>query len=215
MRTHLHYILFPLYFLCLIWSTSFTDDQPSELRYLSAQELSDFDYSVYGIKEMFEAFDIGRSLSHDALRDSNREKGVVLLAALARQIATDIEQGEIDPNGSDVRRLLKGFAEEDYYIHQPTVSRFIKLMTYLCNDDYGHVLKRYRESSFFVPSLIAAVAAFIFVILNALGRINWLYKNRFNRLVVILLIIGILVILVFKASCETNIDQYYFYGIPM
>lgn len=140
-------------------------------------------------------------------------KGDLLLFKLSDVIGEKIKSGELNPLDKKVTRLLEVYEAEKFHIYQPKIHDFIKLMHYSCVGMYGHILNRFYDSVFFYPVISLLVLFFTSVL-----TVNFYFKNRkfrllYNRILIVLVILGLIMTLSFKATCDECIQDDSFYGI--
>ena len=180
---------------------------------LSLDSLLTFNYADMTGEEILSGINQAEDLINSA--DSLKmEKGTIILAGMAYGLKTNIDSEIVDPKSRDWAEVLTRFESVGYMVHQPMIHRFIKLSTYLCNGNYAHVLKRYRENKIFFPSL----AVILFLIYGYFRTLRSRNKSKFQKRFIQVCHVGLLLLFIFwigfKFTCESNISQYSFYGIP-
>lgn len=182
---------------------------------LSLKQITEIDFSDYSIKDYENAFYASKKKLKDSLIVNYKTKGNILLSVLANNIGQDITNKKFKTTNQDLQSLLLKFEGEKYYIYRPKMSSFIKLMGYACRGNYEHIFNRYKDSIFFFPSIILAPIFLIFFVLSALKKINFRYRVLLNKLVISIISLVILLIIIFKQTCGTQLQEYSFYGIPL
>ncbi len=180
---------------------------------LSMEQVEKLPLDEASVKEMDNLFQIATRLLDDSLK-TQKHKGELLLAVMADNIGKRIDNNSINPKKEEVRSLLKKFESQQYFIYQPKINDFIKLMHYLCQGKYAYIYSRFSVSGFFIPSIVIGSIALMFLIANFLGIIKWRYRKKVNKLVLVGLALLVIIIIIFKFTCDECVQEYSFYGIP-
>lgn len=180
----------------------------------SSNDINELNFESYTIDDFSETFDVAVALINDKTHPDYPINGTNVLAALAKEFHLKVKHKQFDLDAANTELLLKKFETQAYYISRPTPGQFLKLMKYSCQGDYSHIYDRFHKSSFYVPILSALVIYLLMLIVCIFKKKNKRCA-RFIRLSVIGFVLVCTVAVVFKMSCEENIQDYSFYGITM
>ena len=169
----------------------------------------------YEVDDFTFAFDIAVGMSNIENNDSLRERGVNLLATLAKSFTKQVRVKKVNLDDEKVKVLLKRFESEKYYIERPKISRVIKLMNYLCKDDYSYVHQKLFITSAYKVFLVFLVIYLSIFFLSYSNKFNWKFKKKFRKFTLFSFAILLLVFIIFKNTCHNNIKDYSFYGISI
>ncbi|WP_296381287.1 hypothetical protein [Winogradskyella sp.] len=169
----------------------------------------------YGINELNSGFNIAVKMSKLESDSLMHQKGVNLLAVLAKVFTRKIQSKDIDFDHPKTKELQLRFENEKYFIEQPKVSRFIKLANYLCNGEYAYVHKRLIITKIYKVFLTCIIIYIIVFLLSFYNKFRWKYNNRFKRFTYVFIVIFILLFIVFKLTCHSYVKAYSFYGISV
>ncbi|MDG5491387.1 hypothetical protein [Psychroserpens sp. SPM9] len=205
--------------LCIVLWNGTADAQnivmPENLPKITSEAIDTLNFETYTVKQFSQGYDVAIVMINDTLNINNQIKGTNLLAALARELSYKIKNRIINLDDTSVELLVKKFESQDYYINRPVVSQFIKLMNYTCQGDYRHILDRFLSSRLRYPVLVFMGIYILLFVLNSFGKLKWRFKSHFNKCTYVLLITGLLVLMIFKLTCEGQIEDYSFYGFSM
>lgn len=179
------------------------------------EDINQLNFKSYTVNDFSKGFDVALELTRDDSNIQNQIKGTNVLGALAKELLLKVKYKSFDLDAENTRLLLAKFEEEGYHISRPTPTLFMKLMNYSCQGDYSHIYERFKTSKFFTYA-VGAIALYVLVLLlNVSGKFKWRFRLLFNRLSAIGLITICMMIIIFKLTCESNIQDYSFYGISM
>lgn len=187
----------------------------NDLRLASLEEIANYDFSGYTMESYALAFDTALELKNDHGHELNVARGKVFMRALAKRISNEIRLNNMDPNSRELSRLLKRFREQKYFIHQPEVSSTIKFFGYLCLGEYAHIYEIVVNHNVLWPLVIAGILFCGIVLFYFKRKAKQKHKKWFNRVLVTLLVLCVCFFVGFKATCECNVTEYAFYGIPI
>ena len=188
-------------------------DEPSQIASIQKDSLAK-SLTNFSISDFDKEFRVAKNLMSDTINIANIEKGVNLMAALAKEVSLKVSRKEFNLDSDETNALINKFNSEKFYINKPPVSRFIKLMNYTCMGHYSYVYGRFKQSSFHKPVTASVILFILCLIVNNLKSVRWKYKSLFNKLSILGLVVFTLIFLIFKLSCSANIQEYSFYGIP-
>lgn len=181
---------------------------------LSSDEINQLNFESYTVEDFSRAYDVVLELINDNDNIDNRIKGTNVLGALAKELYVKVKNKGFDLDASETEILLKKFESQSYYIDRPTPSQFLKLMKYSCQGDYSHIYERFRTSSFFKPTMAILTTYFLFLLYCIFNR-KRKKQAVFIKLSALAFALCLIVFIVFKLSCESNVQDYSFYGITM
>ena len=167
------------------------------------------------IDDLNRGFERAVGFLNDTTVADNELKGQIYLAVLADHIKKRIESEDINTRKRDVRKLLKRFEAEDYFIDQGKIPDFLKLMHYSCEGRFEYIYSRFKFSSFFYAVMIALVIGIVFGILNVSGKLRWKYRRLANKIMLVMAVLALILVLIFKFTCDQYVLSDSFYGIPM
>ena len=205
--------LFILFFVTLNGFSQNKSYTLSKLEKLSMEAIEKLPFDDASVQELDNLYKIASQLLSDSLK-TQQHKGELLLAVMADNIGERIKNNSINPKKENVRKLLKKFETQQYFIYQPKINDFIKLMHYLCQGKYSYIYSRFSVSGFFIPSLLIGGIFILLVVANFFGKIKWRYRKKFNKLILIGFAFLILLLIIFKFTCHDCVQEYSFYGIP-
>jgi len=182
---------------------------------VSPADISNADYSEYTLKDFIGAFEKALKMKTDSVNKSSIAKGNVLLSVLAKQVHNGIIEKKINPNSKITIQLLQQFREHKYYIYQPEVSKIIKFFGYICMGEYTHIYEIIITNKFTLPMAITFVVFFCFILFHLAGKVKWKYKRPINKIIIGLFVFFFIFGIRLKATCECNVSEYSFYGIPI
>ncbi|WP_298424191.1 hypothetical protein [uncultured Kordia sp.] len=177
-------------------------------------DLETVDLKKTSLSDIDIAFDKAKLLKKDTLSTNDNElRGDIIISLLANELGSRINSQTVNPRDKKVKNLLLKFEGEKYFIHQPKISDFLKLMKYSCDGNYTYIYSRFATSGFYFPTIIISALFLLFIILNFLGKIKWKYKKQFNTFLIVSIGIVILLIIIFKLTCTQYVQPDSFYGI--
>lgn len=198
---------------CTTWQLFAEQWDSSWLKAISVEELDLVTFDDTNIQFFSDMTTLALKARTDITDEAYSLKGEILLMKLADDIGANIKVKKLNPLENDVAALLEIYEAEQLYIYQPKIHDFIKLMHYSCVGMYGHILNRFYDSVFFYPVIFLLVLLFISIL-----SVNFYFKNRkfkllYNRILIVLVILGLIMTLSFKATCDECIQDDSFYGI--
>lgn len=176
--------------------------------------VGDFDFSEFTILDLDESFNRASAMVNNTANSKQSGLGHLYLAILSDYIKKQIEAGEISPKKRKVRQLLKKFESEQYFIHQPKIPNFLKLMHNACEGNFKYIYSRFKVSGLFIPVLLVLFLFVVFVVLNVLKKIPWKYTRLTNKIILIGFGLFIVLAIIFKFTCNDFVQTDSFYGIP-
>lgn len=169
----------------------------------------------YEVDDYIFAFDIVVGMSKVENNDQQRARGVNLLAVLAKNFTKQVSRKKLNLDGEKVKVLLKRFESEKYFIERPKISRFIKLMNYLCKGEYAYVHQKLIITAAYKILLFFIIVYISIFFLSYSNKFNWKFEKKFRKFTLISFAILLLVFILFKNTCHNNIKDYSFYGISV
>jgi hypothetical protein len=210
MKVKIFLSLFISFTSCFVWSQDILN---FNFREMSSQDIEKIDYKNVKIADYPSLLKKADDLIKDTLR-IQKNKGELILAITSDILKNRIDNGIINPKESEIRELLKTYESHKYFLYQPKINDFIKLMHYTCQGKYTYIYSRFSSSSFFAPVILFSLAIVIFTLLNLLGYIKWKYLKFYNKLIIFSFFLTIVLVIVFKLTCHECVQEYSFYGIP-
>jgi hypothetical protein len=211
----IYILLILLTLLNSIYSHTKDSKKIQDLFTMTAIEISEMDFTAYTLDNYFEAFAISQSILKDSKQNNNEMRSSILLSSLANQIEIDIKNKKINIHDKQLIALLSKFEKENYFVYKPKLNKFIKLMRYTCLGDYGHIYKRFKDSSYFFLITIFLLIIFLIITLSFTKKIRFKNQNTFNQIIKYTIILIIIIAIFFKLTCYSQVEEYSFYGIPM
>ena len=169
----------------------------------------------YVVEDYSYAFDIVVGMINGENNGDLRERGVNLLATLAKSFTKQVIGKKVNIDDEKVKVLLKRFESEKYYIERPKISRFIKLMNYLCKGEYAYVHQKLIITAAYKIFLFFIFVYISIFFLSYSNKFNWKFEKKFRKFTLISFAILLLVFILFKNTCHNNIKDYSFYGISV
>ncbi|WP_178987868.1 hypothetical protein [Winogradskyella schleiferi] len=211
-----------LTFLILIFKLAFGFSQNHEkqdsientLKTVSVDSLS-YVFKNYNIEDYANAVAIAVKMSNDQNNIKIKEKGVNLMATLARNFTKLVTSKYVDLDDERVVRLLERFEIEKYYIEKPKVSRFIKLMNYLCKGDYTYVHHKLIGTRAYNILWVFVFLYFSIFLFSYSNKCDWKHEKKFRKFTLFSIALLIILFILFKSTCHGNIKDYSFYGISV
>ena len=161
------------------------------------------------------AFDIAVSMSKNTISNETQIRGVNLLAVLAKNFSKLVENKKISLDNEEVNGLLLRFEREKYFIEKPKTSRFIKTMNYLCKGEYTYLHSRLLNIWAYKLVLICIAIYVVIFLLSYSSKLNFKYNRQFKRFTIFSIAALLLVFILFKKTCQNNIEDYSFYSISI
>lgn len=180
---------------------------------LTARQIDTMKWAAVSVASYNKLTDYALQLLNDSLDVANRSKGRIILAVSARHIKEAIVSKDLDPATVEMKALLKRYNNLSFFIYQPPIPEFLKLMNRACSGDYPYIIGRFRQRWYCWPVLVVGTAFLIFTIVNLFGIIKWKYR-KVSAIICCSLIIGVVAAcILFKKTCVNNVSQDSFYGI--
>ncbi len=200
----------------MLSSFAIQDSSPQVDQFFTTElrELGNFDLSSFTIEDLTQAFNRAAVIVNDSSATADPGKGHLYLAILSDHIKKEIKAGNINTKKRNVRFLLREFEAQQYFIHQPKVPNFLKLMYNACQGNFSYIYSRFKVSGFFIPVIVVFILGLAFIVLNALKKIPWKYTKLANKIVLIGLALFVILSIIFKLTCNDFVQTDSFYGIP-
>ncbi len=201
----------------LILFQLFVFGQKSDLNGLDLNSLITINknYEYYSIDDYSKAFDSAIVLKSDKINFKNNIIGNVTLSALAKSIIDGIDNNRINVNSKETISLLSKFRAHKYFIYQPEVNKTIKFFGYMCLGEYAHLYSIIgNNKSLLVITIICGLVLAV-ILLHVFGKIQWRFKKFLNKIILVLFVLSIVLFIGFKSTCDCNVSEYSFYGIPV
>jgi hypothetical protein len=188
-------------------------DLASTLESLSIRQIDTMKFGPVSAASYSQATDYAMQLLKDSSNPDRMSKGSIILAVMSRHISEDITNKNLDPGSSAMRTLLKKYEDISYFIYQPKIPDFLKVMNRACTGDYAYIMGRLKQRWYYYPSLVMIAAFLLFSFANLLGVSNWKHRRLYNVIFCSLIFLIVTACILFKKTCDKHVTEDSFYGI--
>ncbi len=173
------------------------------------------DFKTYSIDDYNYAIDTAIKMYKDSSQIHLKKRGVNIVASLAVSFRELVIHKKVDLDAKEVEALLERFEDENFYIEKPKVSRYIKLMNYLCKGEYSYVHHRLIDTRGYNILCVFLFLYFSIFLFSYSNQFNWKHQKQFRKITLFSIAFLVLLFIIFKCTCLNNIKDYSFYGIPV
>lgn len=148
-----------------MWSCTKNERPDNEARLSSVKAMQGdqlkFNMQGASLHDYNEITDYAIAISADTNADTSI-KGQVILSVVARCLGDEIEKKTLDPTDDDVSQLLKKYEQQQYFIYQPRMSNFQKLIYQAKKGNYVYICKRLSSEWYFFPGIVVVAGSLTF-----------------------------------------------------